>query len=89
MEFDPWLSANLDLTSDSCVKSLFLDLGVEEMRAVLHYQVMQQHLLIVAVKSNQHLIDAPQQGLTELDLFEMGVTVPCAVINLDEIVKDG
>lgn len=52
MEFDTSLCANLDFTSESCIKALFLDLGVEELRAILHYQVMQQHLLTVAVKSN-------------------------------------
>jgi hypothetical protein len=31
---------------------------------------MQQHLLIVAVKTNQFLLDGPQQGLAELDLIE-------------------
>ena len=41
MEFDIALSANLDLKSESCIKTLMTDLGVEEMRAILHYQIMQ------------------------------------------------
>lgn len=36
MEYDRMLAANLNLKSDSCVKVLFTDLGVEEMRAILH-----------------------------------------------------
>jgi hypothetical protein len=36
MEYDKHLSANLDFKSDSCIKVLFTDLGVEEMRAILH-----------------------------------------------------
>lgn len=36
MEFDKNLSANLDFASDSCIKALMTDLGVEEMRAILH-----------------------------------------------------
>lgn len=36
MEFDKNLSANLDFKSDSCIKVLFTDLGVEELRAILH-----------------------------------------------------
>ena len=59
MEFDEELKANLDLRSESCIKALMTDLGVEEMRAILHYQVMQQQLLTVAVMSNQALIDGP------------------------------
>ena len=59
MEFDSTLCANLDFKSESCIKALFLDLGVEELRAILHYQVMQQHLFIVAIKTNQFLMDGP------------------------------
>jgi hypothetical protein len=36
-EFDHTLKANLDFKSESCVKALMLNLGVEELRAVLHY----------------------------------------------------
>jgi len=36
MEFNPQLRANLDFKSESCIKALFTDLGVEELRAVLH-----------------------------------------------------
>jgi len=37
MEFDNTLCSNLDFKSESCIKALFLDLGVEELRAILHY----------------------------------------------------
>jgi hypothetical protein len=40
-EFDNTLRAILDFRSESCVKALMTDLGVEELRAVLHYQMMQ------------------------------------------------
>jgi hypothetical protein len=40
-EFDNTLRASLDLRSESCIKALMSDLGVEEIRAVLHYQMMQ------------------------------------------------
>ena len=51
-EFDSGLSANLDLKSDSCIKALMLDSGLEEIRGILHYQIMQQQLLTVAVLTN-------------------------------------
>ena len=66
MEFDEELRANLDLKSESCIKALMTDLGVEEMRAILHYQVMQQQLLTAAVLTNQALIDGPYRGVIEL-----------------------
>ena len=42
IEFDPTLKANLSFRSESCVKAFSLQLGVEELRGVLHYQIMQQ-----------------------------------------------
>jgi hypothetical protein len=39
-EFDSTLKACLDFKSDSCVKGLMTDLGLEELRAVVHYQMM-------------------------------------------------
>lgn len=89
MEFDEELKANLDLRSESCIKALMTDLGVEEMRAVLHYQVMQQQLLTVAVMNNQALIDGPQKGLVELELLqgkalsEAPISVPNSVIDVN------
>lgn len=42
MEFDNNLCANLDFKSPSCIKALMTDLGVEELRGILKYQIMQQ-----------------------------------------------
>jgi len=39
-EFDKNLTANLDFRSNSCVKALMINFGVEELRAVVHYQLM-------------------------------------------------
>ena len=51
-EFDTTLGASLDFRSESCVKALMTDLGVEELRAVLHYELMQKQLLTFAVLRN-------------------------------------
>ena len=37
MEFDATLGASLDFRSESCMKALMTDLGVEELRAAVHY----------------------------------------------------
>ena len=37
-EFDPSLKAQLDFRSESCVKALMTEIGVEELRAVFRYQ---------------------------------------------------
>jgi hypothetical protein len=36
-EFDASLKASLDFRSESCIKALMTDLGVEELRAILRY----------------------------------------------------
>ena len=46
------------------------DLGLEELRAVVLYQLMQRQLLIIAVMRNQALMDGPMQGLAELQLVQ-------------------
>ena len=39
-EFDLGLGINLDFKSSSCIKALMTDLGLEELRAIVHYQIM-------------------------------------------------
>ena len=41
-EFDNLLSINLDLKSESCIKALMTNLGLEELRGILKYQIMHQ-----------------------------------------------
>ena len=36
-EFDATLGASLDFRSESCIKALMTDLGVEELRAIVRY----------------------------------------------------
>jgi hypothetical protein len=52
LEFDATLGACLDFRSESCIKALMTDLGLEELRAVVHYQLMQKQLLTVGVLRN-------------------------------------
>lgn len=51
-EFDPSLKASLNFNSDCCIKALLTDLGVEELRAVVRYQLLQKQILTVAVLRN-------------------------------------
>lgn len=87
MEFDRSLAANLDFKSESCIKVLCTDLGVEELRAILQLQLAHLHLLIVAVKTNQLLIDKPLRGLAELELIDKKeITTPNSIIDLWSIL---
>lgn len=40
-EFDNSLRSILNFCSESCIKALMTELGLEELRAILHYQTMQ------------------------------------------------
>ena len=40
-EFDNTLKSILNFSSESCIKALMTELGLEELRAILHYQTMQ------------------------------------------------
>lgn len=52
MEFDSTLRSILDFKSEVCVKALMTNLGVEEFRAVVRYQLLQKQMLTVAVQRN-------------------------------------
>ena len=83
-EFDISLRACLDFRSESCIKALFTDLGVEELRAILHYQIMQQQILHIAIMINQPLLDGCLKGIYELDFLtkKRPFSVPNSVINV-------
>lgn len=51
-EFDPNLISNFNFRHPEAFKLCILTSGLEEMRAAVHYQVMQKHLLIVATRTN-------------------------------------
>jgi len=90
-EFDGTLKACLDFRSESCIKALMTDLGVEELRAVVHYQLMQRQLLTIAVMRNQILMDGPQQGVAEVDLLKTKggkgrILVPAAQVNHKHVI---
>jgi hypothetical protein len=49
-EFDPTMMANLNFSSGQAFQILITKLGVEELRSVLHYQMMQFQLISVAIE---------------------------------------
>jgi hypothetical protein len=89
LEFDASIGANFDFKSESCVKALMMSLGVEELRAVVHYQLMQKQLLAIAVLRNQAVTDGTLQGLEELELLKRkpALTVPGAAIRLVDVLS--
>lgn len=51
-EFDGMLKSNLNFRSPDAFKMLLCTSGLEELRGVLHYQLMQKQLLIIGVRMN-------------------------------------
>ena len=56
-EFDPSLVACINFADSECFKALVCPLGLEELRCVLRYEQMNLEALIVAVRTNQILLD--------------------------------
>ena len=68
-EYDPSLLANFNFRNPDTFKLNITDAGLEEVRAVLTYQLLQKHLLIVATRTNQLLLDNSLKALSEVDLL--------------------
>lgn len=52
-EFDAALRSSLNFSDPEAFKALILPLGLEELRAVAAYELMNLQILIVAVRTNQ------------------------------------
>jgi hypothetical protein len=70
------------LSDPESFKALILPLGLEEMRAVVQYELMNLQILIVAVKSNQVQMDNTQRKLCEIQFFANQYTVANPVYDL-------
>jgi hypothetical protein len=86
-EFDHKLRSSINFTDPECFKALILPLGLEEMRVVVQYEVVNLQLLIMATKSNQILLDNCQRKMCEIEFFEQGFCVANPVMNLFELLQ--
>ena len=76
-EFDPDLLSNMNYKHPDSFCLSVLTSGLEEVRAVLAYQIMQKHLLIVATQTTQLMIDHHKRAISEIDLLrEDKISVP-------------
>jgi hypothetical protein len=76
-EFDPTLLSNMNFKHPDSFQLSILTSGLEEVRAVLAYQVMQKHLLIVACHTTQLMIDQHKRAISEIDLLrDHKISVP-------------
>lgn len=56
-------------------KAVICPLGLEELRSVVYYELVNLFLLITAVRHNQKLLDTPMRWLAEISAFEKGFIV--------------
>ena len=82
-EYDPCLLSNFNFRSPDTFKLNITDAGLEEVRAVLTYQLMHKHLLIVATRLNQLLIDNSMKAISEVNLLQrLGVATPNSTFDI-------
>ena len=74
-EFDPTMIACMNFSDPEAFKALLCPLGLEELRLVYRYELMNLNLLIVAVRTNQSLLDNLQRSMSELDLLVEGFAI--------------
>ena len=56
-EFDPTLTACLNFADAEAFKAMISPLGLEELRVVVRYELVNLYLLMAAVKTNQIMLD--------------------------------
>ena len=83
-EFDRKLRSSINFSDPECFKAMVLPLGLEELRIIVHYELMNLQALIVATRTNQIVLDNSQRKLCEIEFFEKGFTVANPVFNLFE-----
>ena len=86
-EYSKSLRSCVNFSDPECFKALILPLGLEELRAVVAYEVMNLQGLIVAIKTNQIQTDNSQRQLSEIDFFRLGFTVANPVFNLFDLLQ--
>lgn len=67
-EIDPVMASNMNFRNQDAFKMMITNSGLEEVRMVLHYQMMQKQALIVATRCNQLLMDVHLRAEKELTL---------------------
>ena len=71
-EFDKSLMSCLNFRDPLCIQCMITTSGLEELRAVIHYQILHMNILIIGVRINQELLDPSMKALTELKTLRQG-----------------
>ncbi|MFO0001453.1 MAG: hypothetical protein ACK559_10000, partial [bacterium] len=74
-EFDPTLTSCINFADPEAFKALICPLGLEELRIVVRYELVNLQTLITGVRHNQILMDNCLRQIAELELFDKGFLV--------------
>lgn len=87
-EFDQNLLSNFNFRCPDALKFNVLTSGLEEVRAILQFQLLHKHCLIVACRANQLLIDTCERAFSELTLVgSHKICVPNPVIPYSKVLS--
>ena len=86
-EFDVTLRSSLNFGDPECFKALVLPLGLEELRAIVAYEIMHLQLLVVATQTNQIQLDNCQRRSCEIDFMEQGFAVANPVLPIFQLMQ--
>ena len=85
-EYDPAILCNFNFRNPDSFKLNITDAGIEEVRSILMYQLLQKHLLIIATRVNQLLIDNSLKAIAEIDLLQgFNVAVPNSTFDIASV----
>ena len=87
-EFDPSMTACINFSDPEAFKALLCPLGLEELRVVFRYELMHLNLLIMAVRTNQIVLDNPMRQLAELDILCEGYAISNPVNMLQQSLHE-
>jgi len=87
-EFDPTLTSCINFADPEAFKALICPLGLEELRIVVRYELVNLQALVTGVRHNQILMDNCLRQIAELELFDKGFLVSAPANDIKGKLKD-
>lgn len=72
-EFDKSLISGINFRDPLCIQTMITGCGLEELRAIIHYQITHMQILIIGTRINQKILDPSLKALTELKMLQSNV----------------
>ena len=87
-EYDACMLSNFNFRNPDTFKINITSSGLEEVRSVLTYQLLQKHLLVVATRTNQLMMDNSMKANSELNLLQAySVATPNSTFDINSVIS--